>query len=384
MVQKVLNLATQETDNPDLRDRGYVYWRLLSTDPEAAKSVVLGEKPLISDSTTKLDESLLEELIANISTLASVYHKPPESFVTKLKEVQKEKKVKKEKRYEESLLPQEDGEMKLSGSGSKNIFDMDGLDSSLPNVGQPKSKNILDDMNDLFSSPASVGTKPQKEIVLPAMQGNGMQLAGAFIRSNNQLVLELNFSNQTTNPMGEFAIQFNKNSYALAPGQPQLQMLMPGQSIDSQIPITTHPTMLSQGQPMSPAVQICVKNNINKYFFQMMVPTQALFTENGLVSKEEYLGTWKNVQNEHFVDINPTKLDRDEIQRKLQSNNVFYIAHRNVQQQEMIYFSARVLSDTIVFMELTLSPSGCKLCTKCARAEFIPGVEQAISYILSR
>ena len=23
-----------ETDNPDLRDRAYIYWRLLSTDPE--------------------------------------------------------------------------------------------------------------------------------------------------------------------------------------------------------------------------------------------------------------------------------------------------------------------------------------------------------------
>jgi AP-1 complex subunit beta-1 len=33
-VQVVLNNATQETDNPDLRDRAYVYWRLLSTDPE--------------------------------------------------------------------------------------------------------------------------------------------------------------------------------------------------------------------------------------------------------------------------------------------------------------------------------------------------------------
>lgn len=32
--QVVLNNATQETDNPDLRDRAYVYWRLLSTDPE--------------------------------------------------------------------------------------------------------------------------------------------------------------------------------------------------------------------------------------------------------------------------------------------------------------------------------------------------------------
>ena len=33
MVQRVLQLATQGSDNPDLRDRGFVYWRLLSTDP---------------------------------------------------------------------------------------------------------------------------------------------------------------------------------------------------------------------------------------------------------------------------------------------------------------------------------------------------------------
>jgi len=259
---------------------------------------------------------------------------------------------------------------------------MDNLDSSLPNV-QSKPKNILDDMGDIFAT-GPVAPKPQKEIVLPAMQGNGMQLTGAFVRSGGQMFLELNFSNQTSNPMGEFAIQFNKNSYALAPGQPQIQLLMPGQSVDSQIPITTHPTMLSQGQPVSPAVQICVKNNINKYFFQMMVPTHVLFTENGLVSKEEYLSLWKNVQHEHFVDINPTRLDRDEIQRKLQSNNVFYVAHRNVQQQEMIYFSARILNETLVFVELTLSPNGCKLCTKSSKLEVIPGVEQAISFILSR
>lgn len=33
-MQVVLNNATVETDNPDLRDRAYIYWRLLSTDPE--------------------------------------------------------------------------------------------------------------------------------------------------------------------------------------------------------------------------------------------------------------------------------------------------------------------------------------------------------------
>ncbi|KAH8854408.1 AP-2 complex subunit beta [Schistosoma japonicum] len=81
LVQTVLGLATQESDNPDLRDRGYIYWRLLSTDPAAAKEVVLAEKPLISEETDMLEPTLLDELICHLSSLASVYHRPPSSFV---------------------------------------------------------------------------------------------------------------------------------------------------------------------------------------------------------------------------------------------------------------------------------------------------------------
>lgn len=71
----------QDSDNPDLRDRGYIYWRLLSTDPAAAKEVVLAEKPLISEETDLLEPTLLDELICHIASLASVYHKPPSAFV---------------------------------------------------------------------------------------------------------------------------------------------------------------------------------------------------------------------------------------------------------------------------------------------------------------
>ena len=81
LVQQVLSLATQDSDNPDLRDRGFIYWRLLSTDPAAAKEVVLAEKPLISEETDLLEPTLLDELICHIGSLASVYHKPPSSFV---------------------------------------------------------------------------------------------------------------------------------------------------------------------------------------------------------------------------------------------------------------------------------------------------------------
>jgi AP-1 complex subunit beta-1 len=37
LVQRVLELATKDCDSPDVRDRAYIYWRLLSTDPGAAK-----------------------------------------------------------------------------------------------------------------------------------------------------------------------------------------------------------------------------------------------------------------------------------------------------------------------------------------------------------
>ncbi|KAL2163234.1 hypothetical protein VTH06DRAFT_5290 [Thermothelomyces fergusii] len=83
LVQKVLQLATAESDNPDIRDRAYIYWRLLSGDLDIAKNIILAQKPPITTTVSSLPPPLLESLLAELSTLASVYHKPPESFVGK-------------------------------------------------------------------------------------------------------------------------------------------------------------------------------------------------------------------------------------------------------------------------------------------------------------
>ena len=76
LVPKVLKWATEETDNPDLRDRGYMYWRLLSSNPTAAKDVVMGEKPAITAESERLDPVTLEEMCLVVGTLATVYLKP--------------------------------------------------------------------------------------------------------------------------------------------------------------------------------------------------------------------------------------------------------------------------------------------------------------------
>lgn len=37
LVQQLLQTATQQNENPDIRDRAFIYWRLLSASPDAAK-----------------------------------------------------------------------------------------------------------------------------------------------------------------------------------------------------------------------------------------------------------------------------------------------------------------------------------------------------------
>lgn len=81
IVQQVLQTATRDCDSPDVRDRAYVYWRLLSSDPAAAKAVVLADRPPIDLPKTTVPPAVLDELLAEISTLASVYHRPAETFV---------------------------------------------------------------------------------------------------------------------------------------------------------------------------------------------------------------------------------------------------------------------------------------------------------------
>lgn len=81
LVPKVLKWATEEVDNPDLRDRGFIYWRMLSTDPGAATDVVLADKPTISTESEAMDHGLLDRLLLHTGTLASIYQKEAVTFV---------------------------------------------------------------------------------------------------------------------------------------------------------------------------------------------------------------------------------------------------------------------------------------------------------------
>jgi len=81
LVHKLLKWATEEADNPDLRDRGFMYWRMLAINPTLAGEIVLAPKPPITTDSDRMDRGALDQLLLHAGTLGSIYHKNPETFI---------------------------------------------------------------------------------------------------------------------------------------------------------------------------------------------------------------------------------------------------------------------------------------------------------------
>jgi AP-1 complex subunit beta-1 len=90
MIKKVLDIATEESESPDLKDRGYIYWRMLSISPAKTEEVVLSKKPNIAhDCYNIYDDEFLTKLCDQISNLSSVYHRTADAWNNHLRKFDK-------------------------------------------------------------------------------------------------------------------------------------------------------------------------------------------------------------------------------------------------------------------------------------------------------
>ncbi|KAH8976732.1 Adaptor protein complex beta subunit [Lactarius akahatsu] len=178
LVQRILNTATKDCDSPDVRDRAYIYWRLLSTDPGAAKSVVLAHRPPISLPRTTVAPALLNELIGEVSSLASVYQKPAATFIG-------QGRVGAEAMQRRGADLADSAKTALqtvaAGQASENLLDFDDEPAAEQPTGlaatqvlqQPAAKNLLsgtstNPLDDLVSIFGSSSLSPSVPLAAPA------------------------------------------------------------------------------------------------------------------------------------------------------------------------------------------------------------------------
>lgn len=345
-VTKVLHMATEESDNPDLRDRGYIYWRLLSSDPEAARAVILSEKPEIGDDTCVIESSLLDDLISQLSSLASVYHKPSEAFVTKSMVVQ---------------LDEEDDEME------EEPVDYDNYTPS-GSTSAPKSggDNLLDLLEDSPPTFSNVSSAPKSNIVknqyVNAEVGHGIFISGAMIKlPDGTISLELDVGNTSSTPVSQLAIQFNKNTFGLAPKNATITLSSPvsNESVCSaSLHLAATPQMVNP-QDVNLNLQAAIKNVATGAVFYFVIPIalEALFVSGATMDTPALVNSWKgmneSLESSMLVNDLPT-VDLEVIKAKLAAKDVTFIVNRDLpaEQTSVLYFICRTITNATFLVEL--------------------------------
>ena len=410
MVQRVLDLATEESDNPDLRDRGFIYWRLLSTDPEAAKLVVLGDKPVIEDDTFRLEPNLLNVLVVQIATLSSIYHKPPEAFVVRAKRGPSGGDdlgvgdVGEEIEEGDEEEDYEDENDVNNGVGGGDLLDMGGLSvNNNASVAAPAGPaGGGGGMGDIFGapSPAAVAAAPEpparmSKVCAPEKSG-GIELWAGFRQAGGSVVLELDVRNVSSNvPVSNLAIQLNKNSFGLSPANQQIVCNPPipvGGSGRHSVELAVNPNMLAQvpaGQPASPQIQVALKNITTGlvFYFAANFALEALFSADGALERAAFIESWKSIDDKKELygtvsDLPPASTDIDQVAAKFKFHRIFLIARRpvpNAEGQEVAYFSMRTTTGMVFMAELTFKKgvNAAKVCIKTENVAY--GVQAKVT-----
>uniref|UniRef100_A0A673WFT4 AP complex subunit beta n=1 Tax=Salmo trutta TaxID=8032 RepID=A0A673WFT4_SALTR len=390
LVQQVLSLATQDSDNPDLRDRGYIYWRLLSTDPVTAKEVVLSEKPLISEETDLIEPTLLDELICHIGSLASVYHKPPNAFVEGSHGIHRKHLPIQHGSIDTGESPLSAGPAVPIEQAQSVIPSQGDLLGDLLNLGPPVNMPQVSSMQmgavDLLGGGLDSLVYLFSQVWLPAVKAKGLEISGTFSRRQGQMYMDMTFTNKALQHMTDFAIQFNKNSFGVIPTTPLPihNPLMPSQSIEVSLPLNTIGPVMKM-DPLN-NLQVAVKNNIDVFYFSGLIPLNIFFVEDGKMERQVFLATWKDIPNENELQyqIKECHLNADMVSGKLQNDNIYTIAKRNVEGQDMLYQSLKLTNGIWILAELRIQPGNPNytLSLKCRAPEVTQYVYQVYDSVL--
>lgn len=83
LISDLLTVATENVSNPDVRDRAFIYWRMLSTDPGKTKNVVFGYRPQAKDNDKLIDKTFLNDMMKSLGYASSLFEKRPDELFPK-------------------------------------------------------------------------------------------------------------------------------------------------------------------------------------------------------------------------------------------------------------------------------------------------------------
>lgn len=407
LVDSVLIYATQESESVDVRDRGFIYLRIISGGFDLAQQVVLSNKQGIDVQRSELPIELHKELLRSLSSIAAVYHKPAKSFEGARSRVPLGQSVG-GLMAEEDLLGIDENNEPTSNAAPPALTDNAGSEQ------KPMGDSLLDDIlggdvppalpapetaqsdGDLLASlgmgSLSVSGEPKnvniantgtKKELLSAERGRGLSIRGGLSQGiADSFTLDLELHNASPTAMTDLAIQFNKNAFGLVPTGP----------LDIKVPIAPSATTSTRVPLKSggfadaskgPALQIAVKYSPGGVvYFAEDISTHiaSVFDKKaGLLTKPVYSSTWQSVPDSAEVKANinfgiKAAGSVDHISQTLKEHGIFTVARRMSAKPPVMYLSSVLVGggDMAILCELTLPVTGENRIGRIASRSTIP------------
>lgn len=383
LVTNVLQQATDESDNPDLRNRGYIYWRMLSENPEEAKKIILCEKPTINEDQGHIEPSLLDKLIDNISMLSSVYYKTPDVFVKKIRDRINERldleqedldyDHAKQEDYVDSMGVKKSDYIKESQEQIANYADLvqadtqeetgvnleDLLGGGSSNAPQPSQgggggTDLIGSLLDVGAGGASYGGQEEEfdpnynftpVPYKPCLQANqpgsqhgvtGFAIEGAFRRSSrNNYHLHLNIQNNTGQNLSEFFLKINYNllGVQVVDQFPSSFYVANQTNIEAKIKCSILQGNVNAQEPTGNVVvvQAGLKTSADLFYFQFPVLQHTVFEEMdaNALNKHELQGLWSEHEDNRYTtqlqQLSPQVSNPKSLVQRFQENHLYLL-----------------------------------------------------------
>eukprot|EP00697_Spironema_sp_BW2_P009419 gnl/Spiro4/24278_TR12053_c0_g1_i1.p1 gnl/Spiro4/24278_TR12053_c0_g1~~gnl/Spiro4/24278_TR12053_c0_g1_i1.p1 ORF type:complete len:969 (+),score=295.68 gnl/Spiro4/24278_TR12053_c0_g1_i1:78-2984(+) len=427
MVERVMELSTVKTNNPDLRDRGYMYWRLLHIDGAIAEGVVVTRKPPISDETDRMDPDLLSDLIKNVPLLASVYSKRAAQFVSKTRAAP-----------EVRALPMDDDEdlddsrdiptPRASHRGSnasatvppssrtatatttgahrpRGASGAAGTAPSEPDIPVVPLSSILGD-DDLaeFSQYGSVpGSKTEAEAPAPVKQfttqlldpekNNGLLITGDIARSPQpgSFVLEMTLQHRASGvdpqpfTFPSFILDSNHFQLEVVPGTYFRSPLAPGQAITVSIPLRINTAQAIPDREVTATLRMGLLTNVKPMYIFFPLNFSTFLLESGRMEKDPFIAQWTALsapEDQVIVDCTSMAFtDSAVLCQAFERAMIFFVTHL----EGSLFFSMELANRQTVLMQIVfLGGPNCTLCVKTSTAKLLlPLVNARLLQVLS-
>ncbi|KAF4674954.1 hypothetical protein FOL46_003400 [Perkinsus olseni] len=406
IVSKVLKACTDSSSNPDLRDRGYMYWRMLSMgDLEKCKKIVVAPLPRIMDTSLLVESNLLEILLGTIGQLSSIYFIAPDELIEGTKQYeemedyyedqssvedrsQNIKAVKaamaSPRSYEERTTDLDSGSEDTSSSSSSSDEDDDdesseseSEDEETPTTATPDLPiqrfmvHPEDQKGDVVERVrvccTSLDDVRVLRLVLTSSNGHtGLKVAGGIGFVKGVLCMELLIGNSGGVPLTGFAIQCNKNAFGLAPKLTQIagmpDTLQPGSSVSVRVPL--EPNRLNSGSPPPNhpplLLQTAIKTNVDIFYMNIPYTLYVVFESKQMINAEQFLSLWQRCGADRQTSraaVPSQPLNPEMVVARLRQVNLFHVNTRGSRDgaSAALYFGACLTNRLVVLLELVLT-----------------------------